>query len=112
MKKYLLIFFIIIFKIYPHDLEHATKKEGNCIVVELYFSDNTKFSYEEYEIYYENEDAIFQTGRTDALGRVVFCPDRANIHIDPICINSKKEEEYDYSTNRSKKRSTNTTKIC
>ena len=37
MKKYLLIFFIIIFKIYPHDLEHATKKEGNCIVVELYF---------------------------------------------------------------------------
>ena len=76
MKNYLLIYFIIIFNIYAHDLEHQIKREGNCFVVQFYFSDNTKFSYEEYEIYRENEDTPFQIGRTDALGRVVFCPDK------------------------------------
>ncbi|GBC88229.1 hypothetical protein HRbin13_00349 [bacterium HR13] len=61
---------------FAHDLQHSLSKEGNCVVLSFYFPDNTKFSYEKYEVYREGEKLPFQVGRTDALGRVVFCPDK------------------------------------
>ncbi|MEW6655324.1 MAG: hypothetical protein AB1353_00415 [Aquificota bacterium] len=60
--------------LFAHDLEHTIRREGNCVVVSFFFPDGGKFSYEEYKVYKEGERAPFQIGRTDALGRVVFCP--------------------------------------
>lgn len=60
--------------LFAHDLEHTIHREGNCVVVSFFFPDGSKFSYEEYKVYKEGERAPFQIGRTDALGRVVFCP--------------------------------------
>jgi nickel transport protein len=61
---------------FAHDLQHSLSKEGKCVVLSFYFPDGTKFSYEKYEVYREGERLPFQVGRTDALGRVVFCPDK------------------------------------
>lgn len=61
---------------FAHDLQHSLSKEGKCVVLSFYFPDGTKFSYEKYEVYREGEKLPFQVGRTDALGRVIFCPDR------------------------------------
>lgn len=65
--------------IYAHDLQHEIQKEGKCIVISFFFPDGNKFSYEEYEVYKEGKKAPFQLGRTDALGRVVFCPNEEGI---------------------------------
>lgn len=59
-----------------HDLRHTVTQEG-AIVVELFYPDKTPFSYEGYEIYRPGDDVPFQVGRSDALGRIVFMPDRA-----------------------------------
>lgn len=61
---------------YSHDLQHSVSREGACTVLSFYFPDGTKFSYEKYEVYMYGEKLPFQVGRTDALGRVVFCPDK------------------------------------
>jgi nickel transport protein len=49
---------------------------GSAVVIELSYSNGSPFSHEQYEIHFEGEDVPFQTGRTDALGRIVFVPDR------------------------------------
>lgn len=59
-----------------HDLEHSVTS-GKALVVQLYFADNTKFSYEKYEIYRPGEKIAFQVGRTDHLGRIIFIPDKS-----------------------------------
>ena len=50
---------------------------GSAVVVELKTADGSPFSYEQFEVYRKGEDTPFQAGRTDALGRIVFVPDRA-----------------------------------
>lgn len=65
--------------LWAHDLQHNIQKEGNCIVVSFFFPDGSNFSYEEYELYKEGNRVPFQTGRTDALGRVVFCPNEEGV---------------------------------
>lgn len=45
--------------------------------VTVRFSDEEPASYSEYELFPPGQTIPFQTGRTDALGRVVFAPDRA-----------------------------------
>jgi nickel transport protein len=59
-----------------HDLRHSIE-EGVAVTVKLFFADGNEFSFESYEVYREGEEIPFQVGRTDALGRVVFRPDRA-----------------------------------
>ena len=49
---------------------------GTGVVIELSYPDHSPFSYEQYEVYREGEEMPYQTGRTDALGRIVFLPDR------------------------------------
>lgn len=74
-----LIIFLLFFltgSTFAHDLQHSVKKVGDTIVVSFYFPDGTKFSYENFEIYRDGEKVPFQVGRTDALGRVVFIPDK------------------------------------
>ncbi len=63
------------FYVYGHDLQNTIKSQ-NAVVIYLYFPDGTKFSYESFEIYRPNEKIPFQVGRTDALGRVIFIPDK------------------------------------
>ncbi len=71
-----LILFFLVSLSFSHELLREVHREGNCILVRFYFQDGKAFSYEEYEIYREGEGVPFQKGRSDALGRVVFCPDR------------------------------------
>ena len=59
-----------------HDLQHSIE-EGPAVTVKLFYTDGEAFSFESYEVYHAGEDIPFQVGRTDALGRVVFRPDRA-----------------------------------
>lgn len=59
-----------------HDL-HSSVGTGEAVVVKLYFIDDKPFSFEAYEIFREGESVPYQVGRSDALGRVVFLPDRA-----------------------------------
>jgi nickel transport protein len=54
-----------------------TVTRGNAVVIELKYADNSAFSYEQFEVYRKGEETPFQKGRTDALGRIVFLPDRA-----------------------------------
>lgn len=49
---------------------------GNAVVITLSEPNGSPFSYESYEVYREGEETPYQTGRTDALGRIVFLPDR------------------------------------
>ena len=72
-----LSFFFFVSLSFSHDLQHKISTEGKCVIVHFYFPDNTKFSYESFEIYKNNSKTPFQVGRTDALGRVVFCPDES-----------------------------------
>jgi len=59
-----------------HDL-HYTVTSGQAVVVKLFYADDSPFSYEAYEIYPAGADLPVQVGRTDALGRVAFLPDKA-----------------------------------
>jgi nickel transport protein len=59
-----------------HDLQHEVEA-GEAIRLSFFFGDGTPFSYEAYEVYREGEEIAFQTGRTDALGRVALLPDRS-----------------------------------
>lgn len=74
MITFLILFFFSL--TFPHDLEHRVSQEGGCVVVHFYFQGGKGFSYEAYEVFYEADKIPFQVGRSDALGRVVFCPDR------------------------------------
>jgi nickel transport protein len=58
-----------------HELDHAVTR-GSAVVVEFRFPDGTPFSYESFEVTPPAEETPFAVGRTDALGRVVFLPDR------------------------------------
>jgi len=60
-----------------HDLRHEEFSGQHAVVVRLFYSDGNAFSYESYEVYRAGEKIPFQVGRTDALGRLVFIPDRA-----------------------------------
>ena len=60
---------------YAHDLQYEVSRE-RAVVVKLFFADNMDFSYESYEIFRPNESIPFQTGRTDALGRLSLLPDQ------------------------------------
>lgn len=59
-----------------HDLQYSVTG-AQAVVVKLFYIDNTPFSFEGYEIYPAGEKLPWQVGRTDALGRLAFLPDRA-----------------------------------
>lgn len=59
-----------------HNLEHEVTAD-EAVSVAFFFGDGSPFSYEQFEVYREGETIPFQTGRTDALGRMALLPDRA-----------------------------------
>jgi nickel transport protein len=58
-----------------HEVLHQITR-GEAVVVALEYADGSPFAYEQYELLPPGERIPFQTGRTDAAGRVVFLPDR------------------------------------
>jgi len=58
-----------------HEISRTVTR-GNAVVIELKEDGNLPFSHERFEIFREGDEKPFQTGTTDALGRIVFLPDR------------------------------------
>jgi nickel transport protein len=59
-----------------HDLQHQID-EAAAVSVRLSFADGSDFAFESYEVYRSGDEILFQVGRTDLQGRIVFLPDRA-----------------------------------
>lgn len=57
-----------------HEVDHAITREG-AVVVHL-DEEGVPFARESYQVFRPGEDTPFQTGRTDAQGRLAFLPDR------------------------------------
>ena len=62
-----------------HDLHHELGRAEEAISVRLFVDHDHPFAFEGYEVYRGGEGSAFQTGRTDALGRLIFLPDRAGM---------------------------------
>lgn len=75
MIAILIILLFFPYYLFAHDVNYSISK-GNAYIVDIYYGDGTKFSYENYEIYGPNEEVAFQVGRTDSWGRIVFMPDK------------------------------------
>ena len=58
-----------------HEVVHRVSRDG-AVVVELFFPDGQPFSFEQYEVRLRGDELPYQTGRSDAFGRIVFIPDR------------------------------------
>jgi nickel transport protein len=58
-----------------HEVTHQLTRE-EAVVVTLRYGDGGAFAYEQYEVLPPGETIPFQTGRSDAQGRVAFLPDR------------------------------------
>lgn len=58
-----------------HEIDHTVSR-GSAVAIDFHFPDGTPFSYESFEVIPPAEETPFAVGRTDALGRVVFLPDR------------------------------------
>lgn len=56
-----------------HDLQYTTTS-ATAVVVTLGYPDGSPFSYETFEVYPLGQEIPFQTGRTDARGRLAFLP--------------------------------------
>lgn len=61
-----------------HDLQYQIEAKPS-LVLYFFFPDNSKFSYEEFEIKAPGDSIIFQKGHTDRLGRIALMPDRPGI---------------------------------
>lgn len=69
---------IAVLKVHAHDLQYQVQT-GQSLVLYFFFPDNSKFSYEEFEIKAPGDSIIFQKGHTDKLGRIALMPDRPGI---------------------------------
>lgn len=77
MKKFAILFLFLTSAIYAHDI-HYSINQGKAYIVQVYYADGTKFSYESYEIYEPlQQKTAFGVGRTDANGRMAFVPNKA-----------------------------------
>ncbi len=75
----MVMIFIVLFFLFPgfgeaHEL-HYTVVRGEAVVVQLQYADQTDLAQANYNIYRAGEEKPFQTGRTDARGRIVFLPE-------------------------------------
>jgi nickel transport protein len=55
---------------------HYDVTAGEVITIHFTYADALHVAFENYEVYRPGEETPFQVGRTDALGRLVFIPDR------------------------------------
>jgi nickel transport protein len=77
MNKLLLLFLLFAVQAYAHDIHYSVAQE-KAYMVQVYYADGTKFSYESYEVYKPSDHKVaYMVGRTDAEGRVLFVPNEA-----------------------------------
>lgn len=72
-----ILLMLISFNVYAHDV-HFSVSQGSAYIIDIYYADGTKFAFESYEIYSpDNDKTAYQVGRTNAIGRIAFVPDRS-----------------------------------
>lgn len=64
--------------LFSHNLQHTISKEQS-VVVTFSFAQEDDFSFQSYEIYAPESEIPFAVGRTDALSRISFLPDRPGL---------------------------------
>lgn len=64
--------------LFSHNLQHTVSKEQS-VVVTFSFAQEDDFSFQSYEIYAPEGEIPFAVGRTDALSRISFLPDRPGL---------------------------------
>jgi len=72
------IFFLLLWfttLLFSHNLTHTISKEQS-IVVSFSFTQEDDFSFQSYEVYAPSSEMPFSVGRTDALSRVSFLPNK------------------------------------
>ncbi len=57
-----------------HDLRYQTES-GHAVIIHLSYGEDLPFSFESYEIRRQEDSWPYQSGRTDARGRIAFLPD-------------------------------------
>ena len=72
--KVLALYFLSQSFCYAHDIQYEVSNNSS-VVIDCYFSEGQRFSYENVEIYSPGEKIPFQVGRTDQHGRFGFLPD-------------------------------------
>jgi nickel transport protein len=60
---------------HAHGVQHRIE-EDRAVTVELFYEDGSELAFERYEITRAGEQTPFQSGSTDARGRLAFLPDR------------------------------------
>lgn len=76
MFNLIFAFVFIVHFSFAHSVQYKVNHK-NAVVVEIFFSDGTPFSYENFEIYSpDNTKVPYQVGRTDKYGRIIFIPDK------------------------------------
>lgn len=58
-----------------HEVRHHFSQQKASVVC-LTYGDGSAFSYEQYELFFNDEEVPRQVGRTDAEGRITFLPHR------------------------------------
>lgn len=58
-----------------HHVRHEVAR-GEAVVVSLAYGDGSPLAYDRYDIFAEGAETPYQSGNTDAGGRIVFMPDR------------------------------------
>ena len=75
-RRWVALLWFFALPVSAHDLQHLVEP-GPAVIVRLFYSDTAVFAYEGYEVFRAGEKIPYQVGRTDALGRLAFVPDRA-----------------------------------
>lgn len=75
MRRLLIPLVLLVTPGLAHDLDHHVTR-GEAVIVTLRYADGSPLAQTAVEIFHEEETNPFQTGRTDALGRLAILPDR------------------------------------
>lgn len=59
-----------------HHVHHVVAR-GDAVVVSLTYGNGSPLTFDRYDIFAGGEESPFQSGTTDAAGRIVFLPDRS-----------------------------------
>jgi nickel transport protein len=76
-KSLLAILFLMTLPAAAHHVGYEVDR-GEAVVVSLAYGNGSPLAFDRYEIIAEGEEAPYQSGITDAMGRIVFLPDRTS----------------------------------
>jgi nickel transport protein len=76
-KSLLAILFLMTLPAAAHHVGYEVDR-GEAVVVSLAYGNGSPLAFDRYEIIAEGEETPYQSGITDAMGRIVFLPDRTS----------------------------------